>query len=63
MGVKQGVLSTPLEEESKHQEHAHFTTQRLLLFMTYKDTIVGKKSTVKYGLQSKQHKNVETSSS
>lgn len=43
MEVKQGVLSTPLEKEPKHKDHAHFTTKLLLLFMTYKATVVKKK--------------------
>lgn len=43
MGVKQGMLSTPLEKEPKLIDHAHFTTQRLLLFMTYKATVKKKK--------------------
>ncbi len=62
MGVKQGMLSTPLEKEPKLIDHAHFTTQRLLLFMTYKATVKKKKSTVKYCLffKSQQHTNVET---
>lgn len=63
-GVEEGTLSTPLGKESKHQDHAQFTTQLLLLFMAYKATVV-KVSIVKYcpALQSQQHKNVETPSS
>lgn len=40
MWVQQDVLSAPLENEPKHQDHIHFTTQLLLLFMSYKATVV-----------------------
>lgn len=34
--VKQGMLSTILKKGSKDEDHAHFTNQIFLLFMTYK---------------------------
>lgn len=40
MWVQQDILSAPLENEPKHQDHIHFTTQLLLLFMSYKATVV-----------------------
>lgn len=40
MWVQQDVLSAPLENEPKHQDHIHFTTQLLLPFMSYKATVV-----------------------
>lgn len=40
MGSKLGMLSTRMEKEPKHTDHAHFTTKPSLPFMTYKASVV-----------------------